>query len=128
MLYRGREQSASVNILDYFRLRKAWDAKERVASAEVVRLKEAQLRYARREVENLYASWRQGIVADDEAIRDASHSVEPGNAPFRTLKCGSSLKVSSDHLGCDVENWMEGGVAREGEQQSGRSSVQVSGS
>lgn len=108
--------------------RKTWDAKERVASADVVWLKEAQLRYARSEVENLYAKWRQGIVADDEAIRDASQSVEPGNTTFRALACGSSLKVFSDPLGCHVESWLEGGVAREGDQESGRSSVQLSGS
>ena len=128
VLYKPREQSVSVNILDYFRLRKAWDAKERVASADVVRLKEAQLRYARSEVENLYAKWRQGVVADDEVIRDASQSVEPGNTTFRTLVCGSSLKVFSDPLGCDLESWMEAGVPRKGDQESGRSSVQVSGS
>ena len=128
VLYGRRERSTSVNILNYFRLRKAWDAKERVASADVVRLKEAQLRYARSEVENLYAKWRQGVVADDEAIRDASQSVEPGNTTFRTLACGSSLKVFSDPLGCDVESWMDKDVARKLDQDSGQSSIQVSGS
>jgi hypothetical protein len=128
VLYRRREQSTSVNILNYFRLRKAWDVKERVASADVVRLKEAQLRYARSEVENLYAKWRQGIVGDDEVMRDANQSVEPGNTIFRTLICGSSLKVFSDPLGCDVESWMERGVAREGDQESGQSPIQVPGS
>jgi hypothetical protein len=128
VLYGRREQSASVNILGYFRLRKAWDAKERVASADVVLLKETQLRYVGSKVENLYAKWRQGIVADDEVMRDANQSVEAGNTTFRTLVYGSSLKVFSDPLGCDVESWMERGVAREGDQESHRSSIQVPGS
>jgi hypothetical protein len=128
VLYRRREQSTSVNILGYFRLRKAWDAKERVASADVVLLKETQLRYVGSKIENLYTKWRQGIVGDDEVMRDASQSVEPGNTIFRTVVCGSSLKVFSDPFGCDVESSMEGGDAREGDHDSGKSSIQVSGS
>jgi hypothetical protein len=128
VLYRRREQSTSVNILGYFRLRKAWDAKERVASADVVLLKETQLRYVGSKIENLYTKWRQGIVGDDEVMRDARQSVEPGNTTFRTLACGSSLKVFSDPLGCDVESCVEGGVAREGNQESGQSPIQVPGS
>jgi hypothetical protein len=128
VLYGKRKQSTSVNILNYFRLRKASDAKERVASADVVLLKETQLRYAGSKVENLYAKWRQGVVEDDEVMRDANQSVELGNTTFRTLVCGSSLKVFSDPLGCDVESWTESSVAREGKQKSGQSTIQVSGS
>jgi hypothetical protein len=117
-----------VNILNYFRLRKAWDAKERVPSADVVLLKETQLRYAGSKVENLYAKWRQGVVGDDQVMHDANQSVELGNTTFRTLVCGSSLKVFSDPLGCDVESWTESSVAREGKQESGQSTIQVSGS
>jgi hypothetical protein len=123
-----RDQSRPVNILDYFRLRKAWDAKERVASADVVLLKEAQQRYAGSQVENLYGKWRQGIVADDDVMRDAGHCAEPGKSTFRTLVCGSSLKVFSDPLGCDAESWMDRKVARDLDQDSGQSSIPVSGS
>ncbi len=128
VLYGRREQTTSVNILNYFRLRKAWDAKERVASADVVLLKETQLRYVGSNVETLYAKWRQGVVGDEEVMRDASQFVEPGKTTFRTLVCGSSLKVFSDSLGCDVESWMEIGLSREGNQESRQSPIQVPGS
>ena len=117
-----------MNILDYFRLRKAWDAKERVASADVVLLKEAQQRYAGSRVENLYEEWRQGVVGDEDVTRIADHSTEPRKTAFRALVCGASLKVFSDPLGCDAESWTERDVAREVEQDSGQSSIQVSGS
>ena len=52
----------------------------------------------------------------------------PRKTTFRTLVCGASLKDFNDPLGCDAENWMERDVAREVEQDSGQSSIQVSGS
>ena len=62
MLYGVRDHSKSVNVLEYFRVRKAWEAKERVASADVVLLKEAQARYAgRRQFEESYETWRKGL-------------------------------------------------------------------
>jgi hypothetical protein len=128
VLYGKHEQSTLVNILDYFRLRKAWDAKERVTSADVVLLKEAQQRYVDSKVEHLYVLWRQGIVGDDDVMRTADHSTGPGKATFRTLVCGSSLKVFSDPLGCEVESGKERGVAREVDPDSDRSSIQGSGS
>jgi hypothetical protein len=126
VLYGKRALSTSVNILDYFHLREAWDAKERVASADAVLLKEAQQRYAGSKVENLYEEWRRGVVTNEDVTRIAEHS-ESRKATFLTLVCGASLKVFSDPLGCDTESWMEREVAREVEQDSGQSSIQVSG-
>ena len=60
-LYGRRLQASSMNVLDYFRLRKAWDAKERVASADVVLLKEAQARYAGAKFEELYENGGKGL-------------------------------------------------------------------
>jgi len=40
VLYGVRDLAKAVNLLHYFRVRKAWEAKERVASADVVLLKE----------------------------------------------------------------------------------------
>jgi hypothetical protein len=128
LLYGQRGPSTSVNILDYFRLRKAWDAKERVASADVVLLKEAQQRYAGSRLENLYGEWRQGIAGDKDVTRIADHSAEPTKTIFRTLVCGASLKVFSDPLGCDAESSLEKDGAREVDQDAGQSSNQVSGS
>jgi hypothetical protein len=41
VIYGRHGQFKSVNTLEYFRLRRAWDARERAASADVVLLKEA---------------------------------------------------------------------------------------
>ncbi len=76
LLYGRCEPSKPANILDYFRLRKAWDAKERVASADVVLLKGAQQHYAGSMVENLYGEWRQGVVGNEDVTRNADHSTE----------------------------------------------------
>ena len=76
LLYGARDRTKSVSVLDYFRLRKAWEAKERVASADVVLLKEAQARYAARQFEELYEKWRRGALADNEVTQ----SSEQGSA------------------------------------------------
>jgi hypothetical protein len=128
VLYGRRGQSKSVNILEYFRLRKAWDARERVASADVVLLKEAQEGYASRKIEEVYEKWRHGVIGDDDVMRDGGRSLEPGKGPFRTLVCGSSLKVFSNPIESDVESRMERDVARGAGQVSGESSIQVPGS
>jgi hypothetical protein len=128
VLYGSCAPFVSVNILAYFRLRKAWDAKERVASADVVLLKDALQRYAGSRVENLYGEWRQGVVGDEDVTRIADHFTEPGKITFRTLVCGASLKVFSDPLGCDAESWTERDVAQEVDEDSGQLSIQVSGS
>jgi hypothetical protein len=128
VLYGGRDQSQSVSILDYFRLRKAWEAKERVASADVVLLKEAQARYAGGEFEELYEKWRRGDIADTEVTRHADQ-VEPSlNGVFRTMVCGSSLSVFTDPRANGVENSVEIGVADGLPQISRTRSLQVSGS
>ncbi len=128
VLYGQRGHSKSVNILEYFRLRKAWDAKERVASACVVLLKEAQQRYLSSKIEEIYEQWRRGVASDDEVMRSASHSTEPEKGAFRTLVCGSSLKVFSDPLQSDVESWVEAPARQGAGQVSGEVSIQVSGS
>src|SRR5258707_13737434 len=71
VLYGVRDLAKAVNLLHYFRVRKAWEAKERVASADVVLLKEAQARYAGSQFEELYEKWRKGAVADTEVTRTA---------------------------------------------------------
>jgi hypothetical protein len=107
VLYGMRDHAKAVNLLHYFRVRKAWEAKERVASADVVLLKEAQARYADRQFEELYEKWRRGDIADTEVTRHADQ-VEPSlNGAFRTMVCGSSLSVFSDPRGNGAENCAE---------------------
>src|SRR6266478_3535938 len=104
MLYGGREQSRCVSLLEYFRVRKAWDAKERVASADVVLLKEAQARYAERKFEELYERWRKGSAKDGYVTGLAEQPFEEARGVFRTLVCGSSLRIFTDPLGNTAES------------------------
>jgi hypothetical protein len=107
VLYGPGGPSTPVNVLKYFQLRKAWDAKERVVSADVVLLKEAQQRYAGSATEEVYRKWRSGVVGDDEVMQVGSQSTESRKGAFRTVLSGSSLKVFSDPIGSDVESRAE---------------------
>ena len=122
-----RSQSRSVSILEYFRLQKAWDERERVASADVILLREAQERYAGTSTQTLYEKWRGGELGDDDVKRDACGSSDPPKAAFRALLCGSSLKVFTDVRKAGTESSMEGDFAECGEQVSGESSVRLPG-
>jgi len=128
VLYGGREQSKCASLLQYFRLRKAWDAKERVASADVVLLKEAQGRYAARNFEELYERWRKGSVKDSDVVCVAEERFEAARAVFRTLVCGSSLRIFSDPLGITAENSAEPDFNDSVPRVSTSGSVEVSGS
>ena len=86
-----RALSTSVNVLDYFRLRKAWDAKERVASADVVLLKEAQQRYVGSTIENEEAHTLLQRGAAFPVTRIADHCTESRKATFRTLVCQAGM-------------------------------------
>ncbi len=80
-----RDHAKAVKLLHYFRVRKAWEAKERVASADVVLLKEAQARYAASQFEELYGKWRKGAIVDSEVTRHPEQ-VEPSlKGGFRTM-------------------------------------------
>jgi len=127
LLYGVSDHSKPVNVLEYFRVRKAWESKERVASADVVLLKEAQARYAGRKFEELYEKWRKGAVADAELMRIAEQVRPLEKGVFRTMVCGSSLSVFSDVRIGGAENSAENGIARSLPQFSGSRSLQISG-
>ncbi len=126
VLYGVRDRAKSVSLLDFVRIRKAWDAKERVASADVVLLKEAQARYAGRQFEELYEKWRQGAIADAEVMRAAEQSSPSQKGLFRTMACGSSLTVFTDPRGNGAENCAENDTAGGLRQISGNESMQIS--
>src|SRR6266478_4016313 len=107
VLYGRSEPSKCVSLLEYVRLRKAWDAKERVASADVVSLKEAQGRYAGREFEELYERWRKGSAKDSDVMATAEQPFGTVKGLFRTLVCGSSLGIFTDPLGIAAESLPE---------------------
>jgi hypothetical protein len=127
VLYGVRDHAKSVNLLHYFRVRKAWEAKERVASADVVLLKEAQARCAGSQFEELYEKWRGGVIADTEVTRHAKQ-VEPSvKDAFRTMVCGSSLSVFSDPRGNAAENCAENVLTDGLPQVSSNRSFEISG-
>ncbi len=126
VLYGRSEQSKCVSLLEYFRVRKAWDAKERVASADVLLLKEGQGRYAGKGLEELYERWGKGSAKDRDVMRVAE---QPHDAPmgvFRALVCGSSLRIFTDPLGVTTESSPEAEFNGSLPQVSGSRSVQVS--
>jgi hypothetical protein len=127
MLSAGCDRSQPTDILDYFRIRKAWEARERVASADVVLLKEAQARNAGRDFEELYDKWRQGNLTDAQVADTAEQSHQSGTYIFRTMICGSSLSIFTDPRGIDAENRMENDLADESLQKSSAQSVELSG-
>ncbi len=112
--------------LEYFHVRKAWDAKERVASADVVLLKEAQGRYAGRNFEELYERWRKGSGKDNDVMRVGEQAFEAERGVFRALVCGSSLRIFADPLGITAESSPESDFNDSLPQVSGSGSVQVS--
>ena len=127
-LYGQRRSAKSVNILEYFRLRKAWNARERVTSADVVLLKEAQAQYGAKQTEDLYEKWRNGVVANDDVMRHSDHCGEHVKGVFRTLLCGSSLKVFSDPTCGDAEIYLESNETRDAGEVTRATSIEVSGS
>ena len=102
----GPRAGEHVPLLDYFRFRKAWDARERLVSADVVRLNEAQSRYAGKQFDELYQRWRKGSTKDSDVIRFAEQPPEAPGTRFRTLLCGSSLKVFADTRNCS-DSWSQ---------------------
>jgi len=124
----ARDRSKSVSALDYFRVRKAWEAKERVASADVVLLKEAQGRYAGCQLEELYEKWRKGAIAGADVTRNTEQARPCGKGVFRAMVCGSSLSVFADLRGIGQENCAENDIADDLSQISSNGSMGLSGS
>jgi hypothetical protein len=127
VLYGMRDHKTLLSVLDYFRLRKAWDARERVASADVVLLKEAQARYAANRFEDLYKQWSKGSLADAEVTHSAERNLPFGKHAFRALVCGSSLSVFTDPRGIGAESWREKNGINDRTRISGVGSTEVSG-
>ena len=128
VLYGQSELSKCVSLLEYFRVRKAWDRKERVASSDVILLKEAQGQYAGRNFEELYERWENGSAKDSDVIRVAEQPLEAARGVFRTLVCGASLRVFTDPLGITTESSPEPDFKASVPQLCRGGSVQVSGS
>lgn len=127
LLYGASHRTQSANPLNYFRVRKAWEAKERVASADVVLLKEAQVRYAARPFEDLYEKWRKGAIDDTEVTRGLEQCRPSTKTIFRTMICGSSLNVFADPRGKSAESCQENESKDGLPRISGSASIEFSG-
>jgi len=123
---RSNPQPDSISLLEYFRLRRAWDRHERVASSDVIRLKAGRDSYARKSVDALYERWVQGAVQEEEV---EGREVAPRGrkkAGFRALICGASLKVFGPPLRKATEIPREPQVSGPSAKLSTQSSAEVS--
>jgi hypothetical protein len=91
-------------------------------------LKEAQERYAGRNFEELYECWQKGSAKDSDVTGVAEQAFEAARGVFRTVVCGSSLRIFTDPLGITAESSPEPDFNESLPQVSGSRSVQVSGS
>ncbi len=124
----GREAGSgqSLGLIEYFRLRRAWDERDRIASADVVALKDTQARYAGKHFDDLYERWRNGEAGDSEMGRFTQQLAKPPQVAFQTMLCGSSLKVFADPSSVVAESYSEASLGGLGSQVSGSGSTQVS--
>jgi hypothetical protein len=111
IVYDRRDQPQAYDLLNYFRIRRAWDLKERVVSADVVFLRQAQTRYIGKVFDDLYQRWRQGVLEDRDVMRRVGALSEAQKGLIRAQLCGSSLKVFSDSRGSGAENCAESDFA-----------------
>ena len=126
-LNRIREHRGSTNVLDYFRVRTAWERKERVASADVVLLKEAQTRYAGHKFEKLYEEWCRGAIAETELTQRAEQAAPSVKGAFRAIVCSSSLSLFIDRQRNKLEDSLESDIDANLAQSSGDRSIGISG-
>ncbi len=105
----GRSTSVEepMPVMDYFRLRKAWDAKERVASLDVVALKKAETYYAASAIDSLYEKWRTGNLSCEEIQITMDNKKRVGCTHFRTQMSGSSLCVFNGGTRAESENRLD---------------------
>ena len=115
----GRNSSAGgPDLLRYFNLRRAWDARERVASSDVLVLKEAQAKFSGKQFDIAYEQWRVGKIKQEEVMALHKDSDSQERCTFRVLLCGDSLKVFRDPLANRAESWAKHGEARGASQIS----------
>ena len=127
LLYPTHDQPKSVSVLDYFRLRKTWETRQRVASADVVRLNTARAYYSDFHFEEMYGKWSQGTMTDDEVTRATSPTMPHEKAVFRAMVCGSSLSIFDDPRGRSTETCTEEDIDGEEARISSQRSIEISG-
>jgi hypothetical protein len=92
----GRDSAC--DILRYFRIRRAWEANERVPGADVVFLKDSRRRFTGNETESLYKQWASGALSNDKLSTIWSSRFSSPTVVFRTAVFGRSLSVFSKNM------------------------------
>lgn len=111
----GRPNSSSNDqLLRYFRLRKTWEAGDRVPAADVVFLNAAKRHFDGEEIKSQYRKWSEGTMQDVDVSHHAGPEKLQVHATFLTQKSGSSLSVfhrSSHEPGESFAAMSSGGVS-----------------
>lgn len=90
----GRANALSNDqLLRYFRLRRTWEAGERVLAADVVFLNAAKRDFGGEETESQYRRWIAGTIEDSEVSHRTARDECQVRATFLAYKCGASLSV-----------------------------------
>ena len=90
----GRPNSPSHDqLLRYFRLRKTWEAGDRVPAADVVFLNAAKRDSDCEEIESQYRKWIEGTIQDSDVCHRAVPEKPQIQGTLLTEKYGSSLAV-----------------------------------
>lgn len=84
---------SSEQLLRYFRLRKSWEAGERVAAAEVVLLNAIKHELRDQSVESQYSQWVEGTIRDEHLQYQSTIPEPQVRGTFLTQKYGASLSV-----------------------------------
>jgi hypothetical protein len=90
----GRPNSPSNDqLLRCFRLRKTWEAGDRVSAADVVFLNAAKRDFDDEEIESQYRKWIHGTIQDADVVHRTVSETPQVEGTFLTEKYGSSLSV-----------------------------------
>jgi hypothetical protein len=101
-------------LLSYFRLRKTWEAGDRVPAADVVFLNAAKRDFDNEEIESQYRKWVEGTIQDSDVVHRAVPEKPQVYGTFLTGKYGSSLSVfyrASHEVSESSDEMPSGGVS-----------------
>ena len=104
----GSKQHSGDDLLLYFRLRKRWEAGQRIVASEVVELNSRRKQFADKTTAALYRKWVAGTNTDQEVVVSSlATSVTPSRGLFRAEKWGDSLSVFTCGNQESSESWSE---------------------
>jgi hypothetical protein len=80
------QQNVSLELIRYFRLRAAWDAKQygKLSNEDIEWLERSNLRFKKQDIEHLYASWLANQLTEEELRLQNGESVARGGIRFAT--------------------------------------------